>query len=110
MGVAQIYAQAIRNGAAVNLLIPYGDGIKTITKDLKILVPQIDIRIADKSLETKIIILIVDSKEVMTWELRDDNNENPYQADGLATYSNNKSIASSYATIFETLWKQTELY
>jgi two-component system, OmpR family, sensor histidine kinase VicK len=28
----------------------------------------------------------------------------------MATYSNNKSIASSYATIFETLWKQTEMY
>ncbi len=46
----------------------------------------------------------------MTWELTDDKIENPYEAGGLATYSNNKSIASSYATIFETFWKQTELY
>jgi signal transduction histidine kinase len=74
------------------------------------LTPQVNIRIADKSLETKITILVVDRKEVMTWELIDDSNENPYQAGGLATYSNNKSIASSYATIFQTLWKQTELY
>jgi hypothetical protein len=66
MSVTQIYAHAIHNGAAVNLLIPYGDGIETIIKDLKMLVPQIDIRIADNSLETKITILIVDSKEVMT--------------------------------------------
>ena len=29
---------------------------------------------------------------------------------GVATYSNNKSIASSYASIFENLWTQTELY
>ncbi|MDQ6667487.1 MAG: HAMP domain-containing histidine kinase [Thermoproteota archaeon] len=69
-----------------------------------------DIRIADKSLETKITILIVDRGEVMTWELRDDNLEDPYQAGGEATYSNNKSIATSYAIIFETFWKQTELY
>jgi signal transduction histidine kinase len=74
------------------------------------MVPQVDIKIADKSLETKITILIVDRREVMTWELRDDNIENPYEAGGLATYSNNKSIASSYATIFETFWRQTELY
>jgi hypothetical protein len=40
----------------------------------------VDIRIADKSLETKITILIVDRGEVMTWELRDDNLEDPYQA------------------------------
>lgn len=45
----------------------------------------------------------------MTWELRDDNLEDPYQAGGEATYSNNKSIASSYATIFEIFWKQTEM-
>jgi two-component system sensor histidine kinase VicK len=110
MGVSEIYADAVRNGARVKLLIPYGQRTEIIASDLKTLAPQVDIRIADKSLETKITILIVDNKEVMTWELRDDSNENPYQAGGLATYSNNKSIASSYATIFETFWKQTELY
>jgi two-component system, OmpR family, sensor histidine kinase VicK len=110
MGVAEIYADAVRNGARVKLLIPYGQRTEIIASDLKTLAPQVDIRIADKSLETKITILIVDKKEVMTWELRDDSNENPYQAGGLATYSSNKSIASSYATIFETFWKQTELY
>jgi len=36
--------------------------------------------------------------------------KDPYEAGGLATYSNNKSIALSYATIFESLWRQTELY
>jgi two-component system sensor histidine kinase VicK len=108
--IDKIYSAAIRNGAIVKLLIPYGDRIETIIKDLQMLVPQVNIKIADKSLETKITILIVDRREVMTWELRDDNIENPYEAGGLATYSNNKSIASSYATIFETLWKQTELY
>ncbi|MBV9668502.1 MAG: HAMP domain-containing histidine kinase, partial [Nitrososphaeraceae archaeon] len=109
-GINKIYSDAIRNGATVKLLVPYGDRIEIRVKDLKMLVPEIDIKIADTSLQTKITILIVDRKEVMTWELRDDNIENPYEAGGLATYSNNKSIASSYATIFETFWKQTELY
>jgi two-component system sensor histidine kinase VicK len=110
MGIAEIHADAIRNGALVKLLIPYGDDIEIFAKDLKTLAPQVETKIADKSLETKITILIVDQKEVMTWELRDDTNKNPYQAGGLSTYSNNKSIASSYVTIFETFWKQTELY
>jgi signal transduction histidine kinase len=109
-GVDKLYSDAIRNGAIVKLLIPYGDRAEAIVKDLKMLVPQINIKIADKSLETKITILVVDRREVMTWELIDDKIENPYEAGGLATYSNNTSIASSYATIFETLWKQTELY
>ena len=109
-GINKIYSDAIRNGAIVKLLVPYGDRIEIIVKDLKMLVPEIDIKIADIGLQTKITILIVDRREVMTWELRDDNIQNPYEAGGLATYSNNKSIASSYATIFETFWKQTELY
>jgi signal transduction histidine kinase len=109
-GIDKIFSDAIRNGAIVKLLIPHGDGVETVVKDLKKLVPKVDTRIADKSLETKITILIVDGREVITWELRDDKIENPYEAGGLATYSNNKSIALSYATIFETFWKQTELY
>ncbi len=109
-GIDKIFSDAIRNGAIVKLLIPYGDEMETRINNLKKLVPEIDIKIANKSLETKITILIVDRKEVMTWELRDDKLENPYEAGGLATYSNNKSIALSYATIFETFWKQTELY
>jgi len=109
-GLAELYTHATRNGAKVRLLIPHGESIEDTTNNLKMAVPQVDIRIADKSLETKITILIVDRREVMRWELRDDNLEDPYQAGGEATYSNNKSIATSYATIFETFWKQTELY
>ena len=29
---------------------------------------------------------------------------------GLATYSNSKATVLSYASMFETLWKQTEMY
>jgi signal transduction histidine kinase len=32
------------------------------------------------------------------------------EAAGMSTYSNSRSIASSYAAIFESLWKQTEMY
>jgi signal transduction histidine kinase len=46
----------------------------------------------------------------MIVELRDDAKDNSYYAAGLATYSNSKSIIFSYASIFESLWKQNELY
>jgi signal transduction histidine kinase len=46
----------------------------------------------------------------MIVELRDDTKNSSYDAAGLATYSNSKSIISSYASIFESLWKQNELY
>ena len=46
----------------------------------------------------------------MIVELRDDTKNSSYDAAVLATYSNSKSIISSYASIFESLWKQNELY
>jgi len=73
-------------------------------------VPQVDVRIAGKSLQTRITILVVDKTELMIWELKDDSLKDSYEAEGVAAYSNNKSIASSYASIFENPWKQTELY
>jgi signal transduction histidine kinase len=110
MGISQIYLKAINNGAKIRLLIPEGEQIEQIVNELKSAVPEVNVRIADKSLQTKITILVVDRRELMTWELKDDNIEDPYEAGGLATYSNNKSIALSYATIFKSLWRQTELY
>ena len=110
MGVSQIYRKAINGGAKIRLLIPDGEGVEQIINEIKSTVPQVYVRIADRSLQTKITILVVDRRELMTWELKDDNIEDPYEAGGLATYSNNESIAKSYATIFKSLWKQTELY
>src|SRR5919199_1783645 len=46
----------------------------------------------------------------MIVELKDDTTDNSYNAAGLSTYSDSKSIILSYASIFEILWKQNELY
>jgi hypothetical protein len=43
-------------------------------------------------------------------ELKDDTKEDPYEAVGLATNSNSKSTILSYVTIFESFWRQAELY
>ena len=55
-------------------------------------------------------ILIVDRKVSFVIELIDDTKATFEEAIGLATYSNSKSTAFSYVSIFESLWKQTELY
>jgi hypothetical protein len=39
-------------------------------------------------------------------ETKDDTKDNSYEAAGLGAYSDHKPIASSYASIFDTLWKQ----
>ena len=56
------------------------------------------------------IILIVDRKVTFVIELIDDTKATFEEAIGLATYSNSKSTALSYVSIFESLWNQTELY
>jgi signal transduction histidine kinase len=55
-------------------------------------------------------VIVVDRKESLIVELRDDTKENYYDAAGLAAYSNSRPIALSYVSIFESLWKQGELY
>jgi signal transduction histidine kinase/CheY-like chemotaxis protein len=55
-------------------------------------------------------ILIVDRKVSFVIELIDDTKATFGEAIGLATYSNSKSTALSYVSLFESLWKQTELY
>src|SRR5262249_33983044 len=55
-------------------------------------------------------IIVVDSIKSLIIESRDDTKDSYYDAVGLAAYSNSKPIALSYASVFETLWKQAELY
>jgi two-component system sensor histidine kinase VicK len=71
---------------------------------------DIDIRYIEPDLQTKVTILLIDRRFSLTVELKDDTKENSYEAIGLATYSNSKSTVLSYVSIFESLWKQTELY
>jgi signal transduction histidine kinase len=46
----------------------------------------------------------------MVVELKDDTKQTTEEAVGLATYSNSKPTVLSYSSIFESLWKQIELY
>jgi two-component system sensor histidine kinase VicK len=71
---------------------------------------NIGIRYIQPHLQTKVTILIVDKKYSLAVELKDDTKQTSNEAIGLATYSNSQSTVLSYASIFESLWTQTELY
>jgi signal transduction histidine kinase len=47
---------------------------------------------------------------LLSVELKNDSKETSVEAVGLATYSNSKATVLSYASIFESLWNQTEMY
>ncbi len=99
------------HGAKVRVLIPGDRDISSTTiKEAKSTYPQVDIRSIDKNIETRITIVLADKRECVIVELKDDTKNNSYNASGLTTYSNSKSIVSSYTSIFESFWKQSKLY
>jgi len=71
---------------------------------------NVKIRYIEKMSNTKATILLVDRKESLVMELKDDTKDNFTEAIGLSTHSNSKANVLSYVAIFENLWKQSELY
>jgi two-component system, OmpR family, sensor histidine kinase VicK len=90
---------------------------------VKVLMPNEElirnfIPINDSNITTKFIeqeesgkatILIVDNKASLMMELKDDRKKIFHEAIGLSTYSNSKAGVLSYDSMFESLWKQTQL-
>jgi two-component system sensor histidine kinase VicK len=66
--------------------------------------------VTKKSAVTTVTIVVVDRKESLVIEKRDDSKQNFIEAVGMATYSNSKPTVLSYVSIFENLWWQSELY
>jgi two-component system sensor histidine kinase VicK len=71
---------------------------------------NIDVRYIEVTSGTKATILLADRKLSLVMELKDDSKDTFDEAIGLSTYSNSRPGVLSYVSIFENLWKQTELY
>jgi two-component system sensor histidine kinase VicK len=108
---ADIYRKISENGVCIQVLVPRGGAEHENEQIAKVreISPSINLRFSEVDLNTRITIMICDRKEFMSWELRDDTLDNLYLAGGIASYSNVKALASSYAIIFDNLWKITEL-
>jgi two-component system, OmpR family, sensor histidine kinase VicK len=71
---------------------------------------EISTRFVEQQESGRATILIVDNKVSLMMELKDDSKKTFHEAIGLSTYSNSKAGVLSYVSMFESLWKQTELY
>jgi two-component system sensor histidine kinase VicK len=71
---------------------------------------NVSARFIDLHESGKATILIVDNNVSLMMELRDDSKKTFHEAIGLSTYSNSKAGVLSYVSMFESLWKQAELY
>ena len=111
MGALDLLKEASElHNVRIRLLIPSSRDINELIHEVKSAVPKIDIRVLDASLETKITILVVDKKKCLVIELKDDAQNSSYGAVGLSTYSESPSLVSSYSSIFESFWRQAELF
>jgi two-component system sensor histidine kinase VicK len=111
MGLLQLLKEATeQRGVQIRILIPASEQIIRVINEAMTICPLVDFRIAEEKLQTQITLVLIDNEHCMVVELKDDTRENSYDAAGLSTYSDSKSIVLSYSSIFEILWEQNELY
>src|SRR5215471_14717448 len=100
VGVLHLFKESIERGVKVRVLIPSDyQQITQITNEVNLVLPDLFIRCVDKSLQNTIGILVIDRKESLIIETKDDTKDNPYEATGLGAYSDSKAIALSLGVI-----------
>jgi two-component system sensor histidine kinase VicK len=111
-GVLNLFKEVLERGVKVRILIPADEEQinQIVHEDGSELPPRLDIRSMDKNLHTQMGIIVVDRRNSLIIELKDDTKDSSYDAVGLAAYSNSKPIALSYTAIFESLWLQVQLF
>ena len=109
-GAREMQEALIESGAKVKLLVPEDESIAPIADRVKESLPNGELRTTNKSLTTKMSILIIDRCKTMVFETKDDSREDLYESLGITAFTESKSLGESFATIFDGIWKQTELY
>lgn len=91
---------------------PVHEALQSLVEELheKPEVNLVEMRYMEPHLQPKVSVVVVDRKFSLALELNDYARHSPLGILGLATYSNSKATVYSYASMFETLWKQTEMY
>jgi two-component system, OmpR family, sensor histidine kinase VicK len=130
LGIIQLLKQVAsisEYNVNVRILTPTNDAIEKILKNMTLTTTtttaaaeeqkkeneKFDIRRIDLATEfavSTVTIAVADRQISLVIEKKDDAKENFIDAIGLATYSTSKPTVSSYVSIFENLWAQTELY
>ena len=93
----------------IRILTPFDEKISDLVNELKKF-SNIEIKFLAEPLHLKVTIAVVDRSHSMAVELVNDDVDNSIDAMGLSTYSNSKSTVLYYVSIFESLWKQADIY
>jgi signal transduction histidine kinase len=119
LGIIQLLKQgATERAVNIKILVPADPLIKNNLGDMA--APEgnegierkqnFEFRSPSEFAVSTVTIVVVDKKESLVFEKKDDSKENFAEALGLATYSSSKPTVVSYFSIFESLWKQVALY
>ncbi|HET8794615.1 MAG TPA: hypothetical protein VFM31_12535 [Nitrososphaeraceae archaeon] len=106
--ILQRLLNTTKGNIKLRILTPFDIKIFDTVDELK--TKGIDIKYLPDELKLTVTFLIVDRKFSMTAELVNDYTEIPSESLGLSTFSNSKSTVLYYISIFENLWKQSDLY
>ena len=112
IGVIRLASKAAKwRNVKVRILMPSHKLSEQVTDNLNQHPDEhISVRFLEQVPGTEATILVADRKVSLVMEIRDDSKGNFDEAIGLSTYSNSRAGVLSYVSIFENLWKQTELY
>jgi two-component system, OmpR family, sensor histidine kinase VicK len=112
IGIFESLEQAVGRGAEIRILLPTDKEIEEKIKQKIKLKKGFEIRKIKTTIttEARSKILIVDNRTYLMIELKDNSKETFIEAVGSAIISNSKSTVLSYVTMFDSLWRQAELY
>jgi len=108
IGIVDELKKAVKRGVQIRILSAEDDFTKSKLDELR--ASGIVVRRIETPTETKFNMLIVDKKVLLVVETKDDSKGTFSQAIGLAVYSNSKATVVPCASIFESLWRETDLY
>ncbi len=101
----------LKNNISIRILTTSNTNYRYLEQKIKNMIFPYDIQI--RKIETdstiKSSIIIIDNKESLVIELKDDEKNAFIKAVGFATYSNSRPTVLSYVSVFESFWKQSDL-
>ncbi len=106
----EIFNDLAFNGIKVKILIPLGEELDSKINHLKSKYTKIEFRNLHTALKSLIGIIVIDREKVLLVEIKDETSNRYIDSMGLTISLEGKSAALSYFSIFDSLWKQTEIY
>jgi hypothetical protein len=109
-GILQELGQASERGAKIKILVMRDETVREISDTkLRPSYENLTLNYLQQFLPTKITTVIADQSRSLTIEVNDDTKDSWQEAVGIATYANSESTVFSNASMFESLWIQSEL-